>query len=198
MKTCCRCLRTLDSSCFVKSAKYLDGLIQPCKECRKEKQKLRLEENPTCIMCKKEPHMKGNFYCRICLRIINDLPVERKRPNVDRNNKTMCCGCKVNPRKKGGHYCKQCDRALHKKWRQTNGRDYLDRGDNRMKHNARQFVRWKVSKGELIKTPCIVCGNPKVEPHHHKGYDDAHRLDVVWLCKEHHLEAERAKKRLTI
>lgn len=198
MKTCSRCLRTLDSSCFLKSDKYLDGLIQPCKECRREKQKLRLDANPTCIMCKKEPHMKGNYYCRTCLRIINDLPVERKRPNVDRNNKTMCCGCKVKPRRKGGHYCIECANAMHRAWHKENWKEYLNRGNNREKHNARVYVNYMVSVGKLDKTPCVVCGALKVEAHHHKGYDFEHRLDVIWLCFKHHLETERAKKRLTI
>lgn len=191
MKTCSRCLRTLDSSCFIKSDRYLDGLTQPCKECRREKQKLRLEANPTCIMCKKEPHMKGNYYCKICLRIINDLPIERKRPNVDRNNKTMCCSCKVKPRRTGGHYCIECANEMCREWNKENWKEYLGRGINRQKHNARVFVYRQVKAGKMTKLPCAVCGNPNVQGHHHNGYDRPNWGVVTWLCYTHHRDADK-------
>lgn len=191
MKTCSRCERTLDESCFVKSARYIDGLTQPCKECRKEKQRLRLESNPFCIMCKTEPHMKGNYYCRTCLRIINNLPIERERPNVDRNNKTMRCGCKIRPRAKGGHYCVECKREMHSEWTRTSGKDYLNRGDNREKHNARQYIGRLVRSGKLQRGPCEVCGNPEVQAHHYRGYDRENRKYVKWLCITHHREAHK-------
>lgn len=46
----------------------------------------------------------------------------------------------------------------------------------------------------MQKGVCAVCGDPKVEAHHHHGYDKAHALDVVWLCVKHHVEAERKLK----
>lgn len=150
-----------------------------------------LDKNENCCRCGTEPHMKGVSYCRTCLRIVNNLPIERERPNVDRNNKTMCCGCKVKPRRKGSHYCVECANEMQRDWWRKNGKAYLDKGDNRKKHNARQFVRWKVQKGDLKKLPCAVCGNSDVEAHHHKGYDREHRLDVIWLCVDHHIEAEK-------
>lgn len=192
MKTCSRCNRTLDETCFVKSARYLDGLTQPCKECRREIMRLRLEANPICIMCKKEPHMKGNSYCRTCLRIVNGLPLERVRPNVDRNNKTMCSRCKVKPRAKGGHYCVECKTDMAKESYERLGSKWSRATPaQKQKIVARQFVHWKVEQGQLTKTPCAVCGDENVEAHHHKGYDYEHRMDVIWLCTTHHKEADR-------
>lgn len=59
---------------------------------------------------------------------------------------------------------------------------------------ARRFVAWKVEQGVMIKLPCEICGNPKVQAHHYLGYERIHWLDVKWLCFKHHLEAERKMK----
>ena len=51
------------------------------------------------------------------------------------------------------------------------------------------FANYAVSNAirdkRLIKQPCAVCGSLKVEAHH---TDYSRPLDVVWLCREHHLE----------
>ncbi len=192
MKTCSKCKRLLDFSCFVKSARYSDGLYPSCKECRKKVMTAYLESNPLCSKCKTEPHMKGVSYCRTCLRIVNNLPIERERPNVDRNNKTMCCKCKKSPRRKGGHYCIECANEMQREWWKINGKGYHDL--NREKANARQLIHWLLKSGKMKKQACSLCGDKKTEPHHHKGYSEEHRRDVVWLCKTHHVEADRKKR----
>lgn len=45
-----------------------------------------------------------------------------------------------------------------------------------------------VKDGTLVKLPCWVCGCEKVEGHH-PDYDAP--LDVIWLCKKHHMEIHR-------
>jgi ribosomal protein S27AE len=42
--------------------------------------------------------------------------------------------------------------------------------------------------GRLIRQPCEVCGEKKVEAHH-DDYDKP--LDVRWLCPAHHAETHR-------
>ena len=42
-----------------------------------------------------------------------------------------------------------------------------------------------VRDGRVTKTPCMVCGDLKVEGHH---ADYSAPLDVVWLCKLHHTQ----------
>lgn len=42
---------------------------------------------------------------------------------------------------------------------------------------------------------CEVCGETKgVEAHHYKGYNIAYWLEVRWLCKKHHLVAEKVRQ----
>ena len=53
----------------------------------------------------------------------------------------------------------------------------------RTKSRARRAVQNALANGKLIKTPCIVCGNPKSEGHH-PNY--RRRLWVFWLCRAHH------------
>ena len=46
-------------------------------------------------------------------------------------------------------------------------------------HNA-------IARGKLFKKPCEVCGKERVEAHHP---DYSKRLEVIWLCRKHHVEA---------
>ena len=41
---------------------------------------------------------------------------------------------------------------------------------------------------EIIKKPCVICGNEKSEGHH-DNYENP--LSVVWLCRKHHGMAHR-------
>lgn len=56
---------------------------------------------------------------------------------------------------------------------------------------ARRAVAKALASGSLVKGPCDVCGSDRTEGHHYLGYSPEHRLDVRWLCKEHHTEAHR-------
>lgn len=56
---------------------------------------------------------------------------------------------------------------------------------------ARRRVRQAVLQGKISKQPCERCGSPSVEAHHYKGYDEAHWLDVQWLCRRDHLDVHK-------
>lgn len=53
---------------------------------------------------------------------------------------------------------------------------------------ARGVAFRAVRNGSLVRQPCVVCGDPKSEAHHE---DHNRPLDVVWLCFQHHREADR-------
>ena len=48
---------------------------------------------------------------------------------------------------------------------------------------ARELVRRAISKGKLIKKPCMICGKIKSLAHHP---DYSKPLKVLWLCQKHH------------
>lgn len=62
---------------------------------------------------------------------------------------------------------------------------------SKLKHPGKARARNKVAvalrNGRLTKLPCQVCGNLKVEAHH---TDYRKYLDVMWLCRKHHMEIE--------
>lgn len=62
---------------------------------------------------------------------------------------------------------------------------YIKRED---KYVAQYMLTSAIKSGKIIPQPCEVCGEKKSEGHHHKGYTEAHWLDVQWLCKTHHKE----------
>lgn len=60
----------------------------------------------------------------------------------------------------------------------------------RFKDRARSLVYEAIHKGKLLKLPCRVCGNSKVEAHHAWSYAEEDALRVVFLCKKHHSLAD--------
>lgn len=60
------------------------------------------------------------------------------------------------------------------------------------RHRARNTVLSALKNGLLIKGKCAVCGDAKAEAHHE---DYKKPLDVIWLCRKHHLEAHGGKWR---
>jgi len=55
---------------------------------------------------------------------------------------------------------------------------------------ARHIVYTKLRNKTLVKQPCF-CGKIKSEAHH-EDYNNP--LDIVWLCKKHHVEADNKRR----
>lgn len=58
-------------------------------------------------------------------------------------------------------------------------------GDVALQYKARVIMAAAISRGDLVRQPCVRCGNPKSHGHHP---DYSKPLDVVWLCAQHHNE----------
>lgn len=56
-------------------------------------------------------------------------------------------------------------------------------------------VQIAVRKGQLVRRPCEVCGDPDAQAHHH-DYDRP--LDVSWRCQNHHKELHRTRGQLAL
>ena len=56
---------------------------------------------------------------------------------------------------------------------------------NPEKYKAVTAVGNAIRDGRLIRQPCEICGEKKVEAHHD---DYSKPLEVRWLCRKHHLE----------
>lgn len=77
---------------------------------------------------------------------------------------------------------KNLDRKVKKLIYQRNRRK-----KNKGKDRARAKVLRALNVGRLIKRPCEICGNLKVEAHHN---DYRKHLSVRWLCRYHHMITE--------
>ena len=58
---------------------------------------------------------------------------------------------------------------------------------------ARRAVHNALRSGKLSKAPCELCGiddERVLEAHHYQGYDEAHWLDVQWLCVRCHAKVD--------
>ena len=93
-------------------------------------------------------------------------------------------------RNKRGFYshCKQCEAATKKKSYEKNKAHYFQKASESrarypIKRNARAAAAAAIKKGKIIKTPCIVCGETKVDAHHD---DYSKPIDVIFLCRVHH------------
>jgi len=149
--------------------------------------------SPLCCRCHKRPHTKSHGYCSKCRKEYRKLnppkryPYKRKTPFPP-----MCGKCKLRPHRKGNAWCQICANEANRKWRKAHGGSWKAlTKENRKRAVVRRYVNTRVQRGHMKKLPCAICGETKVHAHHHKGYSKKHALDVVWLCRPHHLEAER-------
>ena len=63
----------------------------------------------------------------------------------------------------------------------------------KFKTNVRVSTYSKVKAGKIIKLPCAVCGDEKVEIHH---VDYSKPDHVIWLCPQHHKEWHKIHNKL--
>jgi hypothetical protein len=64
---------------------------------------------------------------------------------------------------------------------------------NKHKKYANGCVKYAIQSGKLIRQPCEVCGELRVQAHHD---DYSKPLDVKWLCTKHHAERHVELNRL--
>lgn len=53
---------------------------------------------------------------------------------------------------------------------------------------ARRAVHVEIAAGRMVRQPCEVCGERRVDAHH---TDYSKPLEVRWLCRKHHMELHR-------
>lgn len=71
---------------------------------------------------------------------------------------------------------------------------------NYLARNPEKVRCWKVyskalAAGKVEMFPCEVCGSFKVEGHHD---DYSKPLQVRWLCRKHHVKADRRRRKLQL
>lgn len=93
--------------------------------------------------------------------------------------------------------CHKCEAARYRRYYQAvKEKRVTDLMRRRVAHPERDLARAHVAvalaDGRLRRQACWVCG-ATAEPHH-PCYDEAYRLDVVWLCRSHHRQTHALLK----
>jgi hypothetical protein len=109
------------------------------------------------------------------------------KPGVLRPLCSWCNAVIENFKKKT--FCKPCAAKYNREWRKRNP----STGEKKLRDSVRVKTYHKIAKGELVRQPCEICGELKVEAHH----DDYHKpFEVRWLCFIHHGEHHTMQRRL--
>ena len=104
---------------------------------------------------------------------INGIPVLCSRSNCNNTENLLSNG-----------WCKSCHAEYYRERRKYKDDSPLS-PEQKIKHNVRALTREYIKHGKLVRQPCEICGDIKVDAHH----DDYMKpLDVRWLCKKHHIE----------
>jgi len=70
--------------------------------------------------------------------------------------------------------------AYMREWRKTHPMS----AEQRRKDNCRSYAKVYLQRGKLTREPCCLCDGDGAEMHHP---DYSQPLNVVWLCRDHHL-----------
>jgi hypothetical protein len=135
-----------------------------------------------CPKCKTRPRNLPDSYCKKCRA---EYQIKRYRQNPKylyeekkewrKNNKPLL-------------------RKIKKKWFDSHREEQLKklreygkiyRKNNKEKIKAHYTLNNAIKRGEIVRQPCEICGNP-ISVAHHEDYTKP--FEVTWLCRIHHGE----------
>lgn len=158
-----------------------------CLACERARYKLR--SKPECAICNALKDNLRDSYCNACKRqrAKTKSMLEGRRFKNPEGRKSTCsnCGREKDKSNLDSGYCMTCKIHTKKKNRHLRSPEQI------MKDSARKIAYHTIKKGVLIKQPCEVCGEVKVDAHHD---DYTKPLDIRWLCRKHHLAHHREIK----
>jgi hypothetical protein len=101
-----------------------------------------------------------------------------------------CLGCMkekpVSDKSRGSSiYCTECHRII------SNARRTKYRLHHPQNYNCEKRFLKGLRDGKIKRGPCSVCGTDLNVEGHHTDYKKP--LEVVWLCRQHHLEIHNGK-----
>ncbi len=131
----------------------------------------------------RQPSSSDGYFnqCKSCIKTIGQEErkgfSEEKKKQLSKNTNEWR---KRNPEK---------TKATEKKTKEKYKRKHLE------KVKARGRISSLIQKRNLVKPlHCQNCGDfAYLEAHHYKGYASEHALDVLWLCRRCHTQAEKLK-----
>lgn len=129
--------------------------------------------------------LKENPKKAYCYKCTNEK--ERARTlarGIVKKHRTGKCACGEDFCSYSRHQCAKCHNESRKKKLQEDS-------EAAFKEFSRTVTKNAIKKGFLVKQPCVICNtNEDVEAHHE---DYTKPLDVVWLCRLHHMQHHAGK-----
>lgn len=121
-----------------------------------------------------------------CFTNHNNVPLRQRRPKGQRKNTCSGCGKEVEESRKGQRYCKSCHAANMRSKRPIHS---ALKPEARLKANCRAYANTYIRRDVIKKQPCEICG--EMAQMHHEDYSKP--LEIIWLCRKHHLELHKNK-----
>lgn len=143
----------------------------------------------SCVVCEKPLIGRQRRFCSLkCKYKAQNAKPSRKQYNRDmqyRRNKFV--------KKLGDVYDQKGDKGPN--WKGGISKDHMRytkkwRKNNPEKVKVQKETRNAIKRGDIIPKPCVICGETKVDAHH-PDYNKPN--DIVWLCRKHHVLADRGK-----
>ena len=172
MKTCTKCGVSKLEADFSPDSRRSDGLQSQCRECKNAYKRARYANDPDY----REPYKaaKRAYYAS----------------NPDYQERTKAYS-KTERAKETRRQYSQTARAKQLASKHSRARWSKIRLDPeaKAKIRARRAIRYDIHKGyrpAASELDCAICGKPAAHYHHHLGYADDHRRDVIALCGDCH------------
>jgi len=142
--------------------------------------------SPNCYSCGKIKENLAKGYCLECRRI-KQRESDLKKGIIKNHRKGTCSICHTDWVHKRSCDCINLVRNHRKMLREEKfDLDFF------LKEAARRKCGRAIQSGKLIRMPCVECGNPNSDAHHE---DYTKPLDVVWLCRLHHMQLHAEKNK---
>jgi hypothetical protein len=170
-KRCSKCGETKNAACFSRNRTRTDGFQHRCKKCVKEHYNLP------------KVHLRALELGRSRLSnpSVHTHQLERHRAYY----RIPQVGERI--------------REYSRLWGRTNaGKESARKNSANQKnwHPDRCRARWTlnnaISRGEIVRQPCSVCGSIHMIHGHHP--DHSKPLGVIWLCRKHHAELHNKER----
>ena len=213
MKKCATCKIANPESNFYKDARSKDGLYSHCKTCHKafirrysqrpdlakhRKQyiahymkKYRKDNKARLLEWKRKYMQREDVKAKNCARVkayrlkhLNDPKWRKKERDASRKsyhkNKKQWAVRRAEYKKK--YNSSERGHLINRLSAQRQAQKHPDRIAAR-KH-IYDLVKW----GKLVRPQfCSQCGNAGgIQAHHHRGYAEEHKTDIIWLCPDCH------------
>ncbi|RKZ99055.1 MAG: hypothetical protein DRQ46_00065 [Gammaproteobacteria bacterium] len=164
MKKCRTCGKKLPLSEYYKHSEMLDGHLNICKECTKNRITKHRENNIDRIR-----------------------EYDRKRGLLEHRKS-------ANRKRSVNYNKLETTRARHRKCIARNkDKMAMSAISYRKKYPEKYIAKIKTGNamrnGKLIKQPCVKCGSTENINAHHEDYSKP--LEIIWLCRFHHGERHR-------